>query len=144
MPKYRHPLRAAAGLRADEIFTAAQSFSGSPYRWVTPGSIYGEVVLATGASNGTPIGVIQNTPAAGEPAKVRVFGKSIVAASPGACNLNHGTFITVGSHANALASTCGLVLARWAGSQVLSGAGGVYGEAFIAALGFAACAPSTS
>ena len=121
----------STGLVHDEIFTAAVNLSACAYKWVMPGSVAGEVVPATGASLGAPIGILQNLPTAGQQARVRVYGKSLTAACLGACNLAHGTFVTVGSHAGATPSTCGLALARWAGSAVLTTASAAYGEVFL-------------
>ena len=136
----------STGLVHDELFNAAIAMNSAcaAYKWVMPGSITGEVTLATGASLGAPIGVLQNLPAAGQVARVRVYGKSFTAACMGACNLAHGTFVTVGSHGNAVPSTCGLAYGRWAGSSVLTTASANLGEVFVFAFGFGTCVPSAS
>lgn len=141
--KLRNKLN-TVGLTYDEFFKAALAFTGCPYKWAMPGSIVGEVVPATGASLGTPIGIVQNAPAAGEQARVRLFGKSIVAACMGASNFNHGTFISVGSHGGAIPSLSGLAFGRWAGSSMLSGASTAYGEVWINAMGFGTCVVGAS
>lgn len=136
--------RAIGGIEWDEPFKAAVSLATAQYKWVQPGSIFGEVILATGASLGTPLGVLQNAPAAGEIARVRVLGKTIIAACVGACNLVHGTFITAGSQGVGIPSVCGMAHGRWAGSSILSTASQTYGEAFISALGLGTCVPGAS
>ncbi len=116
----RTQLRALSGFVVDETFTAATNLATKQYYFVSPGSIAGEVVLSTGASLPMPIGVLQNTPTAGQPARVRVFGRTTLTACTGACNLMFGTFLTSGSAGNALPSVCGLVLARWASASAVS------------------------
>ncbi len=131
----------ATGLTHDEIFTAATTMAGSPYRFVVPGSIAGEVILATAASNPTPIGVVQNAPAANEPARVRIWGKTLIAASTGLCNLRFGVYVTAGSVGTACYSgSLGIALGRWAGSTITMTNGtpsATYGEMFL--VGFASC-----
>lgn len=60
----------------DESFVAAVDFSGSQYKFVKAGSVVGEVSGGTGASLPNVLGVLQNDPAAGEIACVRIFGVS--------------------------------------------------------------------
>lgn len=142
--KLRSPLK-AVGFVWDEFFTAAVPFTGCPFKWVAPGSILGEVVPATGASNLAPIGVAQNTPAAGGLVRVRMMGKTIVAASLGACSVFQGTFLTVGSHGNALATSCGLAVARAAGSLLTGGTvGQLYTEAYLQGPSFNTCVAAGS
>lgn len=142
--KSRLKIIAAAGFAADELLTAAVSFAGCPFRFVMPGSINGEVVPATGASLGAPLGVIQNAPAAGQQARVRMFGKSIVAACLSTCDLRNGTYVQAGSHAGAIPSVCGLANARWAGSTILSAASQAYGEVWLNGPSFATCVAGAS
>ena len=60
---------------ADAPFIAGQDFSTcGQYRFVSAGSVVGEVRLATGTCNPVPIGVIQNSPSTGQEATVRVLG----------------------------------------------------------------------
>ena len=139
--KFRTNLRATSGFVADELFLAGVSFAASgAYKWVMPGSIFGEVVPATGASNKYPLGVIQNNPAAAGIARVRVFGKTIIAASLATCNLQNGMWITVGS-GGYTQEACGLANARWSGSTIAAcTANGVqYGEAYLIGPSFTAC-----
>ena len=64
---------------ADATFIAGQDFSTCGiYRFVSAGSVQGEVVLATGTCNPMPIGVIQNSPSTGQEAAVRTLGFSKV------------------------------------------------------------------
>lgn len=130
------------GLTYDEFFVAGVSFASCPYKWAMPGSVAGEVVPATGASLGAPIGIVQNAPAAGAQARVRMLGKSLTAACMGASNLAFGTLVSVGSHGGTIPSVCGMAFARWAGSTMLSGASTAYGEVFVYPIG--ACVPGAS
>ena len=142
--KFRTQLK-TTGLVWDELFTAAVSFAGSPaYKWVAPGSIYGEVIPATGASLPAPIGIAQNNPAATGLVRVRVMGKSITSACLGACNLIQGTYITVASGGQTTPSVCGLATARWAGSNVLSTASAAYGEVYLLGPSFNTCVAGAS
>ena len=141
---FRTPVRALAGFVADEYFIAATDLSGSgQFRFVSAGSVSGEVVLATGASNPVPLGVLQNAPTAGLPARVRMFGKSTVTACPAACILIPGTLISSASLGTACATgLLGISLGRWL-SASLSGSS-TTGEAFINCVGFTACPGAAS
>ena len=140
----RTKLSARSGFVVDEPFTAAVSLAGKQYYFVMPGSVVNEVVLATGASLGTPLGVAQNDPAAGGMVLVRTFGKTQAVASPGACNLNHGTFLTVGSHGAVLASVCGMAFGRWLSASVVSTTATATCTIFVNCTGFGTCVPATS
>lgn len=143
MPDNKQRLPAKlVGVVWDEFFTASQSFAGCPYRFVYTGSNPTSVYLATGASNPAPIGVIQNTPLEGGLARVRMMGKSIIAACFSASNASPGTFMTVGSHGGATPSVCGLFVTRWAGSVVLTTASAAYGENWLLGPGMNSCAPA--
>ncbi len=137
--KERRTFRAAGGLQADEIFTAAVSLASSQYFFVTAGSITGEVVIATGASNPAPLGVLQNTPAAAGKAIVRVFGRTSIAASPNACDLRFGRFVTAASNGAGLASVDNActVLGRWLSASTAVAA---TGTAFVNCIVPGACA----
>jgi len=131
---------ALAGFAIDDLFTAAISLSGSQFRFVSAGSVAGEVTGATGASNPTPLGVLQNAPNAAGIARVRIFGRTQLSGSPNACNLGYGRFISSGSLGSALASidnAC-VVLGRWISSSLVSTGGSVLGEAYVNCVGFGA------
>ena len=134
------------GLVWDEIFTAAVDMSGSTsYKWVMPGSIYGEVVPATGASNRAPIGIAQNAPTAGGQVRVRVMGKSLMGASLGACSVFQGTYVTTGSHGYGFATSCGIATARASGSLLTGGTVGLlYTEVYLAGPSFNSCVAAGS
>ena len=137
------------GLVWDEIFKAAVDFSGSgSYRWVMPGSINGEVVPATGASNRAPIGIAQNAPTAGGQVRVRVMGQSIMAACLTACSVSNGTYITVGSHGYgfAPATAIGYIAnARATGSLLTGGTVGlIYTEVLLIGPSFNSCVAAGS
>ena len=145
--KQRIKLIAQGGLVVDLPMIAAVDFSTcGQYRFVSPGSIVGEVVLATGASLPGALGVMQNTPAAGGPARVRVFGISTITACLGACNLINGTYITAGSNGTACyAGVAGVTLARWLSASVASTGSTTTGCAFVNCAGApSACLGSAS
>ena len=136
--KIRTALR-TVGLVWDEYFTAAVNMSAAcaAYKFVQPGSIFGEVSFAAGGACAQAIGILQNSPAAAGQARVRVMGKSIVAACIGACVLVPGTFVQVGSFGGAAPTGCGVAQARWAGSAVSSCA--TYGEVYLLGPSFSSC-----
>ena len=147
--KERTKFIAQGGLVVDLPMIAAVDFSAcatAQYRFVTPGSIVGEVVLATGASNPAPLGVIQNLPAPGQPARVRVFGIStMIACTPATCNLLNGTYISAGSNGAACAAgALGVVLGRWLSASIASGACTATGCAFINCAGFGSACPGAA
>jgi hypothetical protein len=71
-----------SGWAFDETFSASGDLSGYQYRFVAL-STGGDrsVILATGASNPLPIGVLQNAPESGQAAAVRILGITQVYAS---------------------------------------------------------------
>lgn len=72
----------------DYPFRAAVDLSNHQFRFVSAGSIAGEVVAAgLGAST---LGVLQNDPVAGEEATVRWFGSTKVMANAGSAIVNGG------------------------------------------------------
>lgn len=140
---FRTTVRALAGFVWDEVFTAATDLSANQYRFVSPGSVNGEVILSTGASNPIPWGVLQNAPTAGQPARVRLAGKTTLTACPAACLLIPGTLITSGSSGTACAAgALGIVLGRWLSASI--SASSTTGEAMINTIGFSACFGSAS
>ena len=132
--------RATAGFTADEVFAAAVDLSTCQFRFVTTGSISGEVTGATGASDPFPIGVLQNAPTATLAAVVRVFGRTTIAAYPAACNLLPGAVVT----ANPCGAACksgslGVGLGRWLSASLASGGSSVAGEIFVNCILPSAC-----
>lgn len=75
---------------ADISFIAAADLTAKQYHFVMPGSVFDEVVLATGASNGAPLGVLQNSPSAGQEARVRILGFTKLVVENGTCTLGFG------------------------------------------------------
>lgn len=82
----------------DHTYVAAVNLSASQYHFVAAGSVAGEVTLQSTAA-GSPIGVLQNDPAAGEMATVRVFGFTKVKANTeaSASALVAGRYVKAGS-----------------------------------------------
>src|SRR5512137_1445479 len=92
---YRNKANFTAGAGIDEPFLADMDLSSCQYRFVMPSTTAGYVTGATGASNPTPIGVLQNAPACGAVARVRVFGTTcLVVVTPSGCGLAYGRFLT--------------------------------------------------
>ena len=123
---------------ADVAFTADADLTARQYHFVTPASTHGNVKLSTGASTPTVLGVLQNSPSAGQEARVRVLGFTKLVGENGACNLTVGTFITSGSDGQGESlqlSGCPAV-ARWMGPTYAT-AGSIVGEALL--FGFSAC-----
>lgn len=132
------------GLVWDEYFKAATDMSAAcaAYKFVQPGSVAGEVSFAGATPCATPWGILQNAPPAGCPARVRVMGKSIMAACFNACNLTPGVWVANASGGVGVPSTCTIGVARCAGSAALStstAAWGGYIEVFLLGPGFATC-----
>lgn len=120
---------------ADAAFTAAVDLTAQQYRFVKPGSVVGEVNLATGGSDTAPIGVLQNSPSAGQEARVRVMGFSkVYAVAVSNSPIAYGNFIGVNLSAEAVrAITVGgasAVVGRWLDATVPS-TGSRFGECFI-------------
>lgn len=114
----------------DAPFLADADLTTKQYYFVTAASTAGYVKLATGASNPTPLGILQNSPSAGQEARVRLLGPSKVYAAVGSCNLNVGNMIVAASTGEAVSVTgYGTVNARWLGPATTSGT--VYGEVII-------------
>ena len=120
-------------------WTAATDLTTKQYYFVMPGSVAGEVVLATGASNTTPLGVLQNSPSAGQEAHVKVLGFSKVVAEIGSCNLTFGRygFCASDGQFEVQASATGAINARWMGAN-LTAAGSSIGEVLLFG-GFGGC-----
>ncbi len=141
--KFRTKVTAAAGFVSDELFTAAVSLTDRQYYFVVAGSVTGEVTAATGASNPTPLGVLQNAPGAAELARVRVFGKTTLQASPNSCNIRFGRFLSAngcGAGISTEENAC-VVLGRWFSAST---AACTTGDAFINCAGFSGSAPAAS
>ena len=143
---FRTKLRALAGAVVDEYFVAAANFSGCSFKFVSPGSVQGEVIGATGASNPMPLGVIQNEPAALGLARVRTFGVTTLTGCPTACNLLWGSFITSNSAGTAcIAGAAGITLGRWLSASVVSSGSTTTGCAFVNCAAFgSACVGAAS
>lgn len=138
--KFRTQVKANSGLVVDELFTAATDLSSRQYYFVVPSSSPGEVTAATGASNPTPLGVLQNAPTASQLARVRVFGRTQIAASPNACDIGWANFITAnacGAGIASIQSGC-TVLGRWLSASLPSGTP-ASGIGFVNCIAFSGC-----
>lgn len=107
-------------------FNADVDFSActAQYRAVVPASTAGNVKLGNGASNPTPLGVLQNSPSAGKPAVVCLFGPTWGTVRVSTCVVSFGDFLVGASdglfesHATAAGSALN---ARWLGANVTTG-----------------------
>jgi hypothetical protein len=138
MAKYQH-----IGID-DMSFTSDEDLTAKQYRFVIPASTAGKVMIANGASNPTPLGVLQNSPSAGQEARVRVIGPTkLEVVNASGCGLAYGRFVTSSSVGQGIsqASENVVVLGRWLDTAVALSACAI-GQAFINCAGFATCAPS--
>jgi hypothetical protein len=144
---FRQKVYLTGGAGIDENFLADGSLASNQFYFVIPSSATGYVQLGNGASNPTPIGVLQNAPASGGLARVRVFGSTCLAVvTPSGCGLAYGRFITastVGQGVPTASETGGIVLGRWLDAGVAA-ASGTTGKAFVNCAGFATCAIAAS
>ena len=125
-------------------FTADVDLTAKQYLFVTPASTQGNVKVSTGASNPTPIGILQNSPSAGQEARVRVLGFSKVVGENGTCNLTVGSFgfaASDGQFETLVAAGCP-AMARWMGPTYAT-AGSIVGEVLLFG-GFSACLSSVA
>ena len=136
-----------APFKADTDLSAAVNTAGSNlYRVVAAASTSNNIKLATGASNPYPLGVLQNSPSAGQEAEVRVLGFSLVTGrvNGSGCNLVPGRFVLAASDGcveSASLTTC-LVFGRWMSASFGTAGGSVYGE--LQLFGMSVCAAAIS
>jgi len=129
----------------DLRFNAAVNLSTCQYRFVTTGSIQGEVIGTEGASNPAPMGVLQNAPTAACWATVRVFGRTTIIAYPAACDLLESHYITAnGCGAACKSGSLGIALGRWLGASLASGGSTATGTAMINCITPTACLVAAS
>lgn len=81
----------------DVSFIADQDLTAKQYTWVAPASAANTVASANGASNPAPFGVLQNSPSAGQEARVRMAGFSKVWCGATACIAQWGDYVVVAS-----------------------------------------------
>jgi len=84
----------------DYSFKAAIDLSSYQYRFVSAGSVANEVTLMS-VAGGSPFGVLQNDPVAGEVAVVRMLGSTKVYADSGSA-WTYGQYCKAGSDGAAL------------------------------------------
>lgn len=116
----------------DVAFTADADLTTKQYHFVEAASTAGNVKIATGASNPTPLGVLQNSPSAGNEARVRLFGPSKVVAENGTCNLTFGKFGFSASDGQfeTVTVSSSPFNARYIGANHTA-AGSIFGEVFL-------------
>ena len=136
------------GIQPDGNFLADIDFATCPatqFRFVTVASTAGKVKLGSGTCNPAPVGVLQNSPSAGEGAQIIVVGYTKLVGRNATCNIRYGTFVVAASDgvAEAMAVPPGSVIAaRWYGPAITTGS--AIGDAYIFGAGFAVCAVSAS
>ncbi len=135
-----HDLVDDFSLTADVDLTAGQ------YQFVTVASTAGRVKLGTGASNPYPLGVLQNSPSAGEAARIRWIGVTkLLAGANSSSPITYGRFISAsGAKGTATASETGdVALGRWLDAAIAVSTS-AYGMAFVNCVGFGASPVSAS
>ena len=119
MPLARNISIGNAAFVADVDLSAACA----QFKLVRASSTYGNVGLATGASNPAPIGVLQSTGSAGDNVAVALLGPALAGACTNGSALREGRPVTVGSHGffePATDSGCPY-FATWLGPRVSTG-----------------------
>lgn len=103
---------------ADVDFSACTA----QYRGVAAASTDGYVGLGNGASNPAPLGVLQNSPSAGQAAEVIVLGTAFMTARCATCTVKWGRYLTCASDGLFEPTVTGCPShARWFGPSVTSG-----------------------
>ena len=120
---------------ADAAFVAGADLTAKQYHFVKPGSVVGEVNLATGGSDTAPIGVLQNSPSTGQEARVRVFGfTKVYAVAVSGSPIRYGNYIGTNLTAEAIriitVGGASAVTGRWLDETVDSTASR-YGQALL-------------
>ena len=111
-------------------FSASGDLSSHQYKFVKPATTAKRVLLANGASNPAPLGVLQNDPISGEEAQVCFLGVSQLWVSSSA-NIAYGDFLRCGSAGGAeLHNEVGASAANGIALEAMS-AGSGYIEALI-------------
>jgi hypothetical protein len=100
---------------ADVAFTADVDLTAVQYYAVAPASTAGNVKIATGTCNPAPFGVLQNSPSAGQEARVRMLGPSKLFVVTGS-----GSALNYGAYAMVNASGQGIPLATDGGSAIFA------------------------
>jgi len=130
----------------DASFIADADLTDWQFRFVTVASTVGNVKKSTGASNPMPVGVLQNSPSAGQEARVTVLGFSkLVGLATATCDVRWGKFLGASNGGQGYVHNTGTgsaVQARWLDANVTSGS--AIGQAFIFGIGFATCAIAAS
>lgn len=124
----------------DVSFLADADLTQKQYYAVMPASTDGNVALANGASNTTPLGILQNSPSAGQEARVRVLGFSKAVVENGTCVIKFGRYAFVASDGQfEMCTVAGSPAnARYIGNSFAT-AGSIYGEMMLFPGGLATC-----
>lgn len=129
----------------DCTFVADADLTAKQYHYVMPASTPGNVQIATGASNPAPIGVLQNSPSAGQEASVRALGfTKLVVEANSSSPVNWAKGITCASDGQGevlTAATCPFNSVYY-GANVTSGS--AIGQAYLFGAGFCACMAAAS
>ena len=133
-------------LVSDLTLVADVDLTAGQYLFVTVASTAGRVKLGTGASNPYPLGVLQNSPSAGEGARIRWLGVTqLLAGANSTCPIANGRFLSAsGAKGTATASETGdVALGRWLDATIAVSTSN-YGMAFVNCVGFGASPVSAS
>lgn len=123
----------------DATFTADLDLTAKQYYFVMAASTAGKVTTSTGASNPAPLGVLQNSPSAGQEARVRVLGFSKLTVEVGTSLVNWARYVFCASDGQGEAvtgATCP-INALWLDASVTSGS--ARGQVYLFGAGFGAC-----
>jgi hypothetical protein len=134
-----------APFKADVDMSSTVNTAGCAlYRLVTNASTANNVKPSIGASNPTPLGVLQNSPSAGQEAEVRVIGFSLVTGRCSTCNLTPGRYVVAASDGCVEASNAAgcPVCGKWMGPSYSTAGGSIYGEMLL--FGITACPATTN
>ena len=121
----------------DVPFLADEDLTAKQYTLLRPASTAGYAACANSACSFGVLGVLQNSPSAGQEATVRLMGTTkVYGEANGTCGLAYGGFVFAAStgRVEGYASGCPII-GRWLSAAVTSG--DVVGEIFL--FPFSAC-----
>ena len=117
---------------ADVSFSASNDMTAKQYTVVIPSPTAGYINAATSGCLYGVLGVIQNSPSAGQEARVRLFGLTkVYGEMNGTCNLAYGGYVLAAStgRVEPIGSTGCPAVGRWLSAAVTSG--DVVGEVYL-------------
>jgi len=114
-------------------FKADEDLENFQWHLVKAASTSGNVASATGACNPFPIGVLINSPSAGQEATVVMLGPTKCKVRANACDLSFGRFLTPGSNAvlEPTAVSTSPVFARYLGPKASTAGASFLANVFV-------------